>query len=519
MASAAQHLISVREVYPGSVAEPGAEFVELQLYAGGQQFVGGHEVRVYDQTGSVTGTYSFTAAVANGQSQRSILIATAAAQTQFGVSADLIAAAPGMSPAGGAACWDSFDCVSWGSFSGSLPSPAGSAAGAIPDGSSLVRSITRAGSQTSLDGSDDSNSSAADFAACSTPSPRNNSAAPGPQPCDGAGGGPDSDPPQTTIRGRPANRTRDRTPTLPIRLRRVRFEVPLQDRQCAVPLLPLAAHDQAPVLRPPHAEGPRDRPGGQPRPLAGSRHLQGRRALAMAQHVQAGDFEIWTEQVGEGPDVLLIGGLGDTVDAGTRGSAPLTSPASRGGSDRLLGRELALRHPELVRSLVLQSTWPVIGPLLSLLAPLRPRPRRGRTFRAGLPRVVLPLDQHGAGAQRRHRGPDHRGGARFSPQAIERRRKAIPRHLRRPRHTHRLPQITAPTLVLAGGRDPTSRPPLCQAVAELNPGAVFEVMEEEGHQPFQEVPDEWNARVDAFWQEGRVRSLTRGVAGVTRLRG
>jgi hypothetical protein len=26
-------------------------------------------------------------------------------------------------------------------------------------------------------------------------------------------------------------------------------------------------------------------------------------------------------------------------------------------------------------------------------------------------------------------------------------------------------------------------------------------MEEEAHQPFQEVPDEWNARVDSFWQE------------------
>jgi hypothetical protein len=30
-------------------------------------------------------------------------------------------------------------------------------------------------------------------------------------------------------------------------------------------------------------------------------------------------------------------------------------------------------------------------------------------------------------------------------------------------------------------------------------------MEEESHQPFQEVPDEWNARVDAFWQEVEAR--------------
>ena len=32
-------------------------------------------------------------------------------------------------------------------------------------------------------------------------------------------------------------------------------------------------------------------------------------------------------------------------------------------------------------------------------------------------------------------------------------------------------------------------------------GARFEVMEEEAHQLFQEVPDEWNARVHAFWHE------------------
>jgi pimeloyl-ACP methyl ester carboxylesterase len=69
----------------------------------------------------------------------------------------------------------------------------------------------------------------------------------------------------------------------------------------------------------------------------------------------------------------------------------------------------------------------------------------------------------------------------------------------------RLPQIGAPTLVLAGGRDSTARPPLCQAVAELIPGALFEVMEEEAHQPFQEVPDEWNARVDAFWRQVEAR--------------
>ena len=64
-------------------------------------------------------------------------------------------------------------------------------------------------------------------------------------------------------------------------------------------------------------------------------------------------------------------------------------------------------------------------------------------------------------------------------------------------------QIAAPTLVLAGGLDPTSRPELCRAVAQLIPGAEFQVMEQESHQPFQEAPDDWNARVDAFWREVR----------------
>jgi pimeloyl-ACP methyl ester carboxylesterase len=65
----------------------------------------------------------------------------------------------------------------------------------------------------------------------------------------------------------------------------------------------------------------------------------------------------------------------------------------------------------------------------------------------------------------------------------------------------RLRQVSVPALVLAGGLDMTSRPELCRALAELIPDARYEVMEEESHQPFQEVPDDWNARVDAFWRE------------------
>ena len=67
--------------------------------------------------------------------------------------------------------------------------------------------------------------------------------------------------------------------------------------------------------------------------------------------------------------------------------------------------------------------------------------------------------------------------------------------------TDRLPQIAVPTLVLAGEFDVILPPRHGRAVAAAIPGARFEVMPGEAHQPFQEVPDTFNARVDAFWRE------------------
>jgi 3-oxoadipate enol-lactonase len=64
-----------------------------------------------------------------------------------------------------------------------------------------------------------------------------------------------------------------------------------------------------------------------------------------------------------------------------------------------------------------------------------------------------------------------------------------------------LPEIAAPTLVLAGGRDRAVAPEHGRVVAEGIPGARFEVLPEEGHRPFVEAAEQFNARVDAFWRE------------------
>jgi pimeloyl-ACP methyl ester carboxylesterase len=69
----------------------------------------------------------------------------------------------------------------------------------------------------------------------------------------------------------------------------------------------------------------------------------------------------------------------------------------------------------------------------------------------------------------------------------------------------RLLEITAPTLVLSGELDIILPPRIGRSVAARIPNARFEVMPGEAHQPFQEVPDEFNARVEAFWREVEAR--------------
>jgi 3-oxoadipate enol-lactonase len=173
-----------------------------------------------------------------------------------------------------------------------------------------------------------------------------------------------------------------------------------------------------------------------------------------------------------------------------------------GGS--IIAQEQALRHPELVRSLVLQSTWPVPDPYLRswilFVRWLVEAAPSERAFLEGFFLDIYTARAHNDGTVEAFIEEVLAFPHKQSTEDLQRFLEAFLDH----DTSERLPQITAPTLVLAGGRDPTARPPLCRAVAELIPGARFEVMEEEAHQPFQEVPDEWNARVEAFWREVEV---------------
>jgi len=253
---------------------------------------------------------------------------------------------------------------------------------------------------------------------------------------------------------------------------------------------------------------------------------------------------VHAEQRGSGPDVLLLAGLGDPLEVwqaqldGLSDRYRLTAIDNRGvgrtplpdapltvagmaddaaaalaalGVERAhvagfsggsaIAQELALRHPGLVDSLVLMSTWGRADAYFSsMLASWRRMVATATDDRSMLEAFYLWIYTRRA----------HEDGtaAAFIDEAL-----AFPHP--QPAEAFiaqvdafaahdaldRLGAIVVPTLVMAGGHDLATPPALGRAVADRIPGALFEVIEGEAHQPFQEVPDRWNHRVDAFWRE------------------
>jgi hypothetical protein len=215
VASASFHFMNVREVFPGTVASPAAEYVELQMWASGQNLVGGEGkvLTLFGPTGAQTGKAEFPADVKGGANQSTLVLATPQAAAQFSIVPDAELPENSIDPAGGKICWVNIDCVSWGNFSGSaaVPSPSGTpvAPTGIPDGMAIRRTI-EPGCPTLLEPGDDRNDSVKDFF-LAAPNPRPNSVKPTEVSC---GGPPASGPrPQTSLRRKPAKRTHDRTPT------------------------------------------------------------------------------------------------------------------------------------------------------------------------------------------------------------------------------------------------------------------------------------------------------------------
>ena len=260
-----------------------------------------------------------------------------------------------------------------------------------------------------------------------------------------------------------------------------------------------------------------------------------------------GALDLWVERRGAGPDVLLIAGLSDPAEAwqpqldGLAGRYRVTAFDNRGvgrtppadgpltvatmaddaaaviraldapavhvagfSMGSCIAQELAIRHPELVRSLVLMSTYARPDALLRaqlelwrwlpLVAP------DDRSFLEAFFTWVYTPRAHADGTVDQLVEEALAFPHQQSVEAFQAQVDACLGH----DTADRLARIAVPTLVLAGELDMITPPRLGRLVADAIPGARFEVLPGEAHQPFQEVPELFNARVDAFWR-GSVR--------------
>jgi pimeloyl-ACP methyl ester carboxylesterase len=256
--------------------------------------------------------------------------------------------------------------------------------------------------------------------------------------------------------------------------------------------------------------------------------------------------QLFVDDRGDGPPVLLIAGLGDPAEAWTfqqeelssryrtiafdnRGvgrsplpDTPLTVAGMADdaaaildelGIDRadivgfsggsVTAQELAIQHPERVKSLVLMGTFgkgdryfDAAVRMFSWMIDVAPDPH---AFLEAFYLWIYTAEAHENG---------------FVDQLIEE-ALAFP-HQQSLESMHqqldawanhttldRLGQVTAPTLVIAGGKDLVCPPHMGKAVADAIPGAQFEVWPEAAHQPFQEDPAKFNSRLEAFWESIR----------------
>ena len=183
-ALASFHLTKVKAVFPGTVASPNAQYIMLQAYAAGQNFLGSHVIHVYDAAGTeVAGSpFTFAGTLANGADQMTALIATAEAATLFGVTADLTMTAV-LPLTGGKVCYDAIDCVAWGSYHGSptgVGTPVNAPVGLVR-GQAIQRRLDICMGTTTLEACDDTNDSANDFL-LAAPAPKNNAGTAGTPP-------------------------------------------------------------------------------------------------------------------------------------------------------------------------------------------------------------------------------------------------------------------------------------------------------------------------------------------------
>lgn len=264
----------------------------------------------------------------------------------------------------------------------------------------------------------------------------------------------------------------------------------------------------------------------------------------MSTTIHSGDVDLWVDHHGQGPDVLLIAGLGDPIEAWQFqldglsdryhtiaydnrgvGRTPLPEAAFSvttmaddaaavlrglgvtaahvagfsGGS--VIARELTRRHPDVVKSLVLVGTFAY----WDTFARTAVNAWRWQAEAAPSERAFLEAFYTWIYTPRAHENGTVRQIIdellEFPyPTSMETIQRTFDVYLAH-EDVDRLADIHVPTLVLTGELDLICPPRHGRVVAEGIPGARFEVLAGEAHQPFQESPETFNRRVAAFWRQ------------------
>ena len=290
-AQASYHEMRISEIHASDgVGDP--DYVELQMYAPGQNLVTGRYIRTYDNSGLPFDTYTFPTNLPPAKNQSTILIADG--PTVAGKPVDFDASTAGglnVLTGAGAVCYlqslaagDGLDCVVYGLNFGAggiqgNPSPFGShalnTADGLMAGQTLQRSIKR-GCESLFELSDDTNDGS-DFA-LGAPSPRNSSAAPSGKAL-----------PEYDHHQGPERQDHGPDPDLQVQVESGQLELPLQDRRQGVRQVHQSGDAEEALLRQAHLQGLRDQ---QPR-----RHRQ-----------VAGQAEVHRQEVALGPRLGRPGG-------------------------------------------------------------------------------------------------------------------------------------------------------------------------------------------------------------------
>lgn len=128
-AEAAFHIMRIREVLAQFGGDPRIQFIELEMFAAGQNLVAGHTLLFQDADGSPRGEFAMANNVAGSTNGSSILLGTAAFQAAFNVAPDFVIPEGLLAPFSGRVCFESIDCVAYGDFLGSNTSYGQPAAG------------------------------------------------------------------------------------------------------------------------------------------------------------------------------------------------------------------------------------------------------------------------------------------------------------------------------------------------------------------------------------------------------